>query len=83
MSANQYVKGRIETVSSSGFSNFTDEDMAPTVLNEPPTLRQDLLVFLNNWRNRLVNRPMNHRSDEEFGQLLTLNTILAWLEDHR
>lgn len=41
-----------------------------------------LLNFLQNWRQRLVKVPIERRADEQFGQLMTLNTIIAYLDDY-
>ncbi len=44
-------------------------------------IKRDRLVrFLTHWRTRLTCRPPQQRSDEEFGQLLALNTVLCWVE---
>lgn len=42
--------------------------------------RDRLVRFLTHWRERLTRRPPRHRTDEEFGQLLALNTLLCWIE---
>lgn len=43
---------------------------------------QDLHNFLSAWRARLIKRDIVH-DDELFGQLMTINTIFAWIDDHR
>ena len=43
--------------------------------------REQLLRFLNDWRGRLVAKSPK-LSDEEFGQLLTINTIIWFIENH-
>jgi hypothetical protein len=40
-----------------------------------------LLKFLEEWRARLLRKPHEHRSDEEFGQLITLNTIIWFIQN--
>lgn len=42
-----------------------------------------LVRFLESWRKRLLARHVEDLTGEEFGQLLTLNTVLAYLENTR
>ncbi len=43
--------------------------------------KQRLLAFLNGWRARLLTTPAHDLQPEQFGQLVTLNTIIAWVQD--
>lgn len=40
-----------------------------------------LLRFVTEWRARLVKVPVERLTEEQFGQLLTLNTIISLLQD--
>jgi len=42
--------------------------------------RDKLLRFLHDWRDRLKKIPIDRLTDEQFGQLLTLNTIIYVIE---
>jgi len=42
--------------------------------------RDKLLRFLNDWRDRLKKIPVERLTDEQFGQLLTLNTVIYFIE---
>jgi hypothetical protein len=44
----------------------------------------DVLRFVETWRTRLLARHPYHPallSDEEFGQLVTLNTVIAYITE--
>lgn len=41
--------------------------------------RDKLLRFLNDWRDRLLRTPS--LSDREFGQLIALNTVIAFIQE--
>lgn len=48
-----------------------------------PIDRERLKTFLIAWRNRLTDRQTPgswHLSDEQFGQLLTINTVLDFVQ---
>lgn len=42
--------------------------------------RDKLLRFLNDWRDRLKQIPVERLTEEQFGQLLTLNTVIFVIE---
>lgn len=42
--------------------------------------RDKLLRFLNDWRDRLKRFPMERLSEEQFGQLMVLNTVILFIE---
>jgi hypothetical protein len=42
--------------------------------------RDKLLRFLNDWRDRLRKVPVAQLTEEQFGQLLTLNTVIDVIE---
>jgi hypothetical protein len=43
--------------------------------------REKLLRFLNDWRERLKKVPVENLTEEQFGQLLTLNTVIAFIDN--
>ena len=44
---------------------------------------QELYNFLWAWRRRLIQGNTYTNNGEEFGQLMTLNTILYWIDDQQ
>lgn len=51
--------------------------------DKPPPEEDRVLKFANNWRSRLLARHPGHverLSDEGFGQLVTLNTIICFIQ---
>lgn len=44
---------------------------------------QQLYNFLWSWRTRLLKTPIEKMTEEQFGQLVTLNTVIAYVDDHK
>jgi hypothetical protein len=56
------------------------------LMKQPPPERtsvesERILKFLTDWRKRLLQTPAEMLTDEEFGQLLTLNTLIYFIQN--
>jgi hypothetical protein len=54
-----------------------------SVLTPCPTcVKEQILDFCNNWRNSLLkNSPAYKLSEEQFGQLVALNTLIYYVDN--
>lgn len=43
--------------------------------------QERILAFLTRWRDRLLTKKHELRTDEEFGQLICLNTVINYVEN--